>query len=98
MIKRYRILAEKSESQTPPQVGSKAVLRVIPEDTPFPPTEETISVVIKVSDPDWGPLHNRIEGYILNANGDTSRVIGYHLRGSTSEDSIGLIEVHLGDA
>ena len=102
MIKRYRILPQ-GHARAAPSVSSEVKYQVVPTGPPGSPPE-TLTVVIKAVDPSWGPsqetnaTYARIEGYVLDDHGNGHQVLGFHLIGETTRDSIGLLEVHLDDA
>ncbi len=92
MIKRFRILAEKTDRRVP-EVGEVAVFKVVAIDQPSPSVLK-LHVFVTAVDPTWGPGFIRVEGFVRNGH-DTQTVIGYHASRMTDDNYIGRIEVHL---
>lgn len=95
MIKRFKVLAEDNERSVP-KIGELASFQVIAVDDSYSLSSE-LRIFITAEDPNWGPRHARIEGYIRNGN-NINTVLGYYATSETSDDYAGIIEVHLYEA
>jgi len=96
LIKRFNVLAEENEREVP-EVGKEATFKVIAVNDSSPTAPRELSIFVTAVDPNWGPGHARIEGYIQDGN-QMNSVIGYYANRETSAGYIGIIEVTLYEA
>ena len=99
MIERYKALPMAS-ARPVPEIGEETVFYVVREDAQPDslPEAQELHIVISAVDPNWGPKHTRVEGFVV-LDGDVHTVVGFYAHGQIStDDYIGRLEIHFNES